>query len=107
MYEKFPFEGYYAFICTDAPDSIPKREASRPLHLARLLTLKKENRLLLAGPFLDPNDHSKPIGGLIIAKFDSYEDAKHWMEDEPYLKSGAYTQMQLKTYKDVLAFIEP
>ncbi len=79
MYESEPFEGYYAFICTDSENSAEKRQQVRNLHVARLKELRKEGRLLLAGPFLDSQDLSKPIGGLIIAKFNSLEEAQNWL----------------------------
>lgn len=104
MYEQFPFEGYYAFICTDSENSTEKREQVRPLHVARLNALRQEGRLLLAGPLLDHHQLSIPIGGLIIAKFHSLEEAQNWLDDEPYLKSGAYKEVKIKAYKDIFAY---
>jgi uncharacterized protein YciI len=104
MYEQFPFEGYYVFICTDSDNSIEKREQVRHLHVARLNVLRQEGRLLLAGPLLDNQNLSIPIGGLIIAKFNSFEEAQQWLNDEPYLKAGAYQEVAIKAYKDVFAY---
>lgn len=104
MYENFPFEGYYAFICIDSEDSTEKREQVRAQHVARLNELRKEGRLLLAGPFLDSHNLSYPIGGLIIAKFNSLKEAQDWLKDEPYLQSGAYREVAIKAYKDVFGY---
>lgn len=104
MYENFSFEGYFAFICTDSENSIPKREQVRHLHVARLNALRQEGRLLLAGPLLDHQNLSNPIGGLIIAKFSSFAEAQLWLSEEPYLQSGAYQEVTIKAYKDIFAY---
>lgn len=103
MYENYPFEGYYAFICTDSENSIEKRLKVRDQHVRRLNDLREEGRLLSAGPLLDCNRLSYPIGGLIIAKFNSIEEAQNWIKDEPYLKVGAYKEVAIKAYKDIFA----
>ena len=41
---------YYMICATDVPDSLEKRLAARPDHLARLEALKSEGLLLIAGP---------------------------------------------------------
>ena len=48
----------YMICATDVADSLDKRLATRPAHLARLEQLKAEGRLILAGPFpaIDSND---------------------------------------------------
>ena len=48
----------YMICATDVADSLEKRLAARPAHLARLEQLKAEGRLILAGPFpaIDSND---------------------------------------------------
>lgn len=102
MYENTPFEGYYAFICTDGENSIEKRQEVRTQHIARLKELQEQGRLLLAGPCLDCDDLSVPVGGLIIAQFDSLQEAQEWLQEEPYLKVGAYKEVLIRAYKDVL-----
>ena len=41
---------YYAIISEDIENSLEKRLAARPEHLARLVALKDQGRLLVAGP---------------------------------------------------------
>ena len=41
----------YSIIGHDVPDSLEKRLAARPAHIARLQALQTEGRLILAGPF--------------------------------------------------------
>jgi len=70
---------WYAIIGQDAPDSLGKRMAARPDHLARLQALQDEGRLLLAGPFpavdaVDPGAAGF-TGSLIVAEFASLQAA--------------------------------
>lgn len=101
MYEEFPFENFYAFVCADSENSSEKRELAREAHVARLNKLKQEGRLLLAGPLLNTEHHEIPKGGLIIAQFNSLEEAQAWLKDEPYLKVNAYQDVTIFAYKDV------
>jgi len=96
------FENYYAFICIDSANSSEKRKLVREEHVARLEKLKNEGRLFLAGPLLDTKHLGVPMGGLIIAKFNSLEEAETWLNEEPYLKVKAYQQVTIHAYKNVL-----
>ena len=40
----------YVIIAEDSPNSLDKRLANRPAHLARLTELQNQGRLVLAGP---------------------------------------------------------
>ncbi|MFZ5484685.1 MAG: YciI family protein, partial [Pseudomonadota bacterium] len=66
---------FYAIVGQDVPDSLAKRLAARPGHLARLEQLRDAGRLLLAGPFpaIDSPDPGPAgfSGSLIVAEFDS------------------------------------
>ena len=61
----------YAIIGEDAADSLARRLASRPAHLARLNELEAAGRLVLAGPFpaIDSPDPGPAgfAGSLIVA----------------------------------------
>ncbi|MBL7481214.1 YciI family protein [Legionella bononiensis] len=101
MYEEFPFEHYYAFVCTDSENSNVTRELGREAHVARLNKLREEGRLLLAGPLLDAQHQGVPKGGLIIAQFNSLPEAEEWLKEEPYLKVNAYQDVTIFAYKNV------
>lgn len=107
MYEEFSFENYYAFVCTDSENSNETRVLAREAHVARLKRLTEEGRLLLAGPLLDTQDHEIPRGGLIIAKFKSLEEARAWLNEEPYLKIKAYQDVKIFAYKNVFFSPDP
>jgi uncharacterized protein YciI len=96
----------YSIIGHDVPDSLEKRLAARPAHIARLQTLQNEGRLILAGPFpaidaIDPGAAGFS-GSLIVAEFASLADAEIWAQADPYITAGVYAQVQVKPFKKVL-----
>ena len=95
----------YAIIARDTENSLEKRKAARPAHLARLTELREAGRLVLAGPHpaID-NDDPGPAGftgSLIVAEFSSIEEARIWASADPYYKSGAYAEVIVKPFKKV------
>ena len=97
---------YYAIISEDVANSLPLRISARPGHLARLQTLKEQGRLLVAGPHPaidceDPGDAGF-TGSLVIAEFDSLEQAREWADQDPYVAAGVYQNVIVKPYKKVL-----
>lgn len=97
---------YYVVIGTDTEDSLDKRLAARPGHLARLEELKNEGRLLLAGPFpaIDSEDPGPAgyTGSLIVAEFDSHEQAKAWADADPYVAAGIYASIVVKPFRKAM-----
>ena len=96
----------YAVISQDAAGTLDKRLAARPQHLKRLERLRDEGRLLLAGPHpaIDSDDPGPAgfTGSLVVAEFDSLEDARQWADTDPYLTAGVYEQLTVKPFKKVL-----
>lgn len=97
---------FYAIISEDVADSLEKRLATRPAHLERLYALKDAGRLLLAGPHpaIDSNDPGNAgfTGSLVVAEFDSLQDAQAWADADPYNKAGVYARVTVKPFKKVL-----
>jgi uncharacterized protein YciI len=96
----------YAIISQDVENSLEKRMSVRPAHLARLEDLKQQGRLILAGPH-PAIDSENPgdagfTGSLVVAEFDSLEDAQTWADADPYMESGAYLKVVVKPFKKVL-----
>ncbi|WMN59833.1 YciI family protein [Pseudoalteromonas xiamenensis] len=95
----------YMIYSIDVENSLDKRLATRPLHLARLDALKEEGRLFTAGPLpaIDSNDPGSAgfSGSLVVAEFDSLEDAKTWAAADPYLDAGVYKESIVKPFKRV------
>ncbi|WP_455209271.1 YciI family protein [Kaarinaea lacus] len=97
---------WYAIIGEDNANSLEKRLAARPRHLERLKQLLKENRLLVSGPnpAIDSEDPGEAgfTGSVIIAAFDSLEQAKQWASEDPYVSAGVYKHVTVKPFKKVL-----
>ena len=97
---------YYAIISEDVKDSLGKRKAARPAHLKRLNTMLAQKRILLAGPHpaVDSEEPGEAgfTGSLIVAAFDSLEQAKAWANDDPYVAAGVYRKVTVKPFKKVL-----
>lgn len=95
----------YAIISSDVADSLEKRQANRPAHLARLEQLKAEGRLVLAGPHpaVDSNDPGAAgfTGSLVVAEFESLAAAQSWAEADPFRTSGVYASVIVKPFKQV------
>ncbi|NWN83822.1 MAG: YciI family protein [Halomonas sp.] len=96
----------YAIISEDVNNSLERRLAARPDHLARLEALRDEGRLVLAGPHpaIDSADPGEAgfSGSLVVADFDSLEAAQAWADADPYMIAGVYTGVTVKPFKKVL-----
>jgi len=95
----------YAIVGADISNSLERRLAVRPAHLARLQQMQDQGRLLLAGPFpsidsIDPGPAGFS-GSLIVAEFTSLEAAKAWAEADPYVAAGVYASVSVKPFKKV------
>ena len=97
---------YYAISGQDVMDSLAQRQAARPAHVQRLEQLKNQGRLLLAGPYpaIDAEDPGAAgySGSLIVAEFDSLEDARAWADADPYVSAGVYAQISVRPFRKVL-----
>lgn len=93
----------FVVSCTDQEGTLEQRLASRPAHLARLEQLNAEGRLIIAGPM--PKQPGNPqagfYGSTLIVDFDSREDLDDWLKEEPYLKAGVYSQVDVKPFIQV------
>ena len=96
----------YAIIAEDVANSLQDRLAARPKHLERLTALQEQGRLILAGPHpaIDTDDPGEAgfSGSLVVAEFDSLEDAKAWADADPYVTAGVYANVTIKPFKKVL-----
>lgn len=97
---------WYVIYSRDSEDSLAARASSREAHLARVHTLLDEGRLLLAGPrpAIDAADPGPAgfEGSLIVARFDSLEDARTWADADPYVAAGVYDSVEVSPFVRVL-----
>jgi len=97
---------WYMIVGTDIEDSLPLRKVHRPAHIKRLEVLHQAGRLLVAGP--NPAaDSDQPTdagftGSLVVAQFESLEQAQAWAAQDPYQLNGVYADVVVKPYITVL-----
>jgi len=95
----------YAIISEDVADSLEKRLSVRPAHLKRLQELQDAGRLILAGPHpsIDSDNPGSTgfTGSLVVAEFDSLNDAQQWANVDPYIDAGVYAKVTVKPFKKV------
>lgn len=96
----------YAIISEDIDNSLELRLSVRSAHIERLVALKDVGRLILAGPHpaIDNEDPGTNgfTGSLIVAEFDSLEEAQAWADTDPYIGAGVYKKVTVKPFKKVL-----
>ena len=90
----------FVVSCTDHEGTVEKRLATRPQHIARLQKLNDEGRLIVAGAM--PKDPSNPqagfYGSTIIVDFETREALDTWLQEEPFLKEGVYSHIDVKPF---------
>ena len=97
---------WYVIIGQDYDNSLGSRLSVRDQHLARLNELKDQGRLFVAGPCpaIDNEDPGEAgfTGSVIIADFESLEQAQQWADQDPYIEAGVYEKVLVKPFKKVL-----
>jgi uncharacterized protein len=96
----------YAISGRDAPNSLGLRMQARGAHLARVSELHQAGRLIIAGPYpaLDTREPGSAgyTGSLIVADFESLDDATTWARGDPYLAAGAWLDVDVRPFVQVL-----
>jgi uncharacterized protein YciI len=97
---------WYSIYSKDKEGSLPARLEARPAHVARLEALQQQGALLLAGP-RPAIDSAEPgpagfLGSLVVAQFESLEQAQAWAEADPYIESGVYDSVEVSPFLRVL-----
>lgn len=97
---------WYVIYAEDVENSLSKRMQARPAHLDRIKSLVDQGRILVAGPTpaIDSEDPAQAgfTGSVIIAEFESLEDAKAWADSDPYVTAGVFKSVTVKPFKRVL-----
>ena len=97
---------WYVIYSKDSESSLQARLDARPAHVERLNRLLDQGRLLLAGPrpAIDSPDPGPAgfLGSLVVAAFDSLEDARTWADEDPYVESGVYDSVEVTPFKLVM-----
>lgn len=96
----------YMILGQDADHALAARKAARAEHIERLQALLDRGRLVLAGPLpaIDAEDPGPAgfTGSLLVAEFESLDAALDWARDDPYIASGAWTDVDVRPFRQVL-----
>ncbi len=96
----------YAIVAEDVANSADRRKAARPAHMKRMEQLIADGRVVLAGPIpaIDSPDPGPAgfTGSLIVAEFDSLEDAQAWIDADPYVTEGVFKTVSVRPFVKVL-----
>jgi uncharacterized protein YciI len=89
----------------DIADSLVSRASARLAHRERLQALIEAGRLLLAGP-LPAIDSENPgpagmTGSLIVAEFDSLQQANEWIEADPCVRQGVFARVTVRPFRQI------
>src|SRR6267143_2212822 len=95
----------YAIVGEDILDSLQKRTTARPTHLKRVDELIAAGKLIIGGAFpaidsIDPGPAGM-TGSLIVAEFGSIEDAKAWIDADPYVTEGVFAEVTVNPFRMV------
>jgi uncharacterized protein YciI len=97
---------WYVIYSEDVENSLQLRKQTRAAHLERIQLLVDQGRVLVAGPCpaIDSEDPGEAgfTGSLVIAEFNSLEEAQKWADTDPYAIVGVYQKVVVKPYKKVL-----
>lgn len=91
---------YFVLSCVDNEGVLEKRLKNRPEHIKRLEKLNQEGRLVTAGALpKDPDDTSLGFhGSIMIVNFDCKEDLDTWLNEEPFIREGIYSHVDVKVF---------
>jgi len=93
---------WYAIVASDHANSLEARKSARADHLQRVRDLLDQGRLLVAGPMplIDSPDPGPAgfSGSIIIAEFESLEDARRWADSDPYVSAGVYEHVDIRPF---------
>ncbi len=83
----------------DKADSLSQRLAHLEAHRAHLSAHKQ--RIRLAGPMLDEAGET-PIGSLIVIEAEDAEEARAFLQADPFVAIGQFDTVSIMPFKQVL-----
>jgi uncharacterized protein YciI len=87
----------FALVCTDKPQSLDLRLATRAAHLAYLQTYAE--KMIMAGPLLDPE--GRACGSLLVIDVTDSPEAAGFAEADPYARAGLFESVVIRPYRVV------
>lgn len=88
----------YVFHLLDDPRLGDVRIAVRPAHKDYLAAMA--DRIAFAGPLLG-EDGRTMVGSLLAIDFDSLEQARAWLAEEPFTRAGLYAHVHVHAFENL------
>jgi uncharacterized protein YciI len=85
--------------CVDKPNSVDKRLANRPAHLAYLKGLGA--KVKVGGAMLD-KDGQTPIGSMLIFEGESEADIRATLSNDPYTLAGLFDSVTVTPWRQAV-----
>lgn len=91
---------FIAAFCIDHAGDEPARlrKELAPAHLAYIESIMAH--ILIAGPLFDSNNEDKKsIGSLLVYKTQDMEEARAWLEQDPYYAADIWQSVELRFFR--------
>lgn len=87
----------YVMFAEDVDHSEALRGPLREAHIRRRAELAAQGRVVVSGPLWDSDaGQDDYCGSLLVAAFDSMEQARAWADADPYARAGIYRRMVVR-----------
>ena len=87
----------FAITCTDKPQGLPIRLATRERHIAYLQGHAAS--MVQAGPLLDPE--GRPCGSLLLVEVEDAAAAAALCAGDPYAQAGLFESVVVRPFRTV------
>lgn len=78
-------------------DALERRMSVRPDHFKKARELKASGNFVTGGAILD--DEGKMKGSMMVVQFNTEEELKEWMDNEPYILGKVWQHIEVKPFK--------
>ncbi len=95
----------FCIICTDKPDSLELRMATRDAHIAYVVAAGAAGEVAFGGPFVD--DDGAMVGTLVVLNVESRAEAEAWTANDPYQKAGLFEKTEVHGWQHLLGGLPP
>jgi len=87
----------YLMYAEDVDHSEALRPPLRDAHIRRRAELAAQGRVVVSGPLWDSDvGQGDYCGSLLVAAFDSMDEAQAWADADPYAQAGIYRRMVVR-----------
>jgi uncharacterized protein YciI len=89
----------YLIIARDGTDNkaFDRRMNVRPDHFSKARELKANGNFIIGGAILD--DAGKMIGSMMVVQFETEDELKVWMRNEPYIDGDVWQHIEVEPFK--------